>query len=171
MALEDQVKSRYGGTSSQYLVNLTNNFDSDGAGTVDDAVLGLACDDVKADIEMQAGVVYDDSAVTNPEFYRNHIAVAVQCVIVKLQLNTGKAPDKVAIALTRRYDTLLKHLAQITGRDRFLVQSSSPYEESDQTAPNGDPILPPFDDDLMQWFIPEAGTGPGNRPDNKINLW
>lgn len=168
MALEDQVKSRFGGTSSQYLANLTRNFQPGSAGTIDDAVLTLACTDVKADFEMQAGVVYDDSATTNPNSYRNHIAVGVRCVVIKLQLQTGKVPDKVGIKLTEMYDALLKALGQITGRDRFLIESSSPYEESDPTN-GGDPILPPFDDSLLEPFIPDAGTNLGGRSDRSVN--
>lgn len=168
MALEDQVKSRYGGTDSQYLANLTRNFSPGSGGTIDDTVLTLACTDVKADIEMQSGVIYDDSATTNPDSYKNHIAVAARCVIIKLQLQTGKIPDKIAIKLTEMYDGLLKSLGQITGRDRFLVVSSSPYEESDLTN-GGDPILPPFDDSLLEPFIPDAGTNLGGRSDRNVN--
>jgi hypothetical protein len=170
MPLEDLVKARFGGSSSQYLANLTRNFNPDGGGTIDDAVLTLASDDVKADFEMEAGVIYDESAVTNPTTYKSHIAVAVQCVVIKLQFWTGKTPDKIALQLMKRYDLLLEKLGKITGRDRFLIETSSPYQESDQTDPNGDPILPPFDDDLMRIFIPDAGTFPGGQTGRRINL-
>jgi hypothetical protein len=169
MALDALVIARYGGASSQYLANLTQNFDSNGPGSVDTVVLGLACDDVKGDFEMEAGVVYNDDPVTNPDSYKSHISVGVQCVIIKLQLWTGKTPDKFAKQLLDRYDKLLERLGQITSRDRFLVESSSPFEESDQTN-GGDPILPPFDDDLMRFFIPDAGVNLGGQSDRRVNL-
>lgn len=157
MALSDHVKARFGGSSSQYLANLTQNFDSDGAGSIDDAVLLLAVNDVIADMEILAGEVYDDSATTNPDDYAKHIATGVQCVIIKLQFFTGKTPDKIAKWLTERYEKLMVALSKVTSRDRFLIQTSSPYEPSDQ-AENG-PILPPFDEDLMRFFIPDSRDG------------
>lgn len=171
MALSDLVKARFGGTSSQYLANLTRNFNPDGGNTVDDTVLDLACDDVKADFEMEAGTVYDDDPTTNPNTYKSHRSVAVQCVVLKLMLWTGKLTDKIGLLIVKRYDNLLKRLGQITGRDRFEIQSSSPFEESDQTEPNGDPILPPFDEEFMRFFIPEARSSPGGgRSDRSVNL-
>jgi hypothetical protein len=170
MALDALVLARYGGSSSQYLANLTRNFDPDGAGTVDTVLLGLACDDVTGDFEMEAGTVYDDDPTTNPTTFKSHRSVGVMCVVIKLQLWTGKLPDKIAIQMTKMYEKLLEKLGKICGRDRFEIQSSSPFEESDQTDPSGEPILPPFDDEIMNYFIPNAGSLPSSSFDRRVNL-
>ena len=158
MALADQVKSRFGGTDSQYLVNLTRNLNPDGGSTIDDTVLGLAVDDVEADMEIYAGQEYDDDPTTNPDDYKKQINVAVQCVIIKLQLATGKTPDKIAKWLTERYQKILVDLSKVTSRDRFFIESSSPYQESDQMS-DGNPILPDFDPALVDFFVPGARAG------------
>jgi hypothetical protein len=157
VALADEVKSRFGGTSSQVLVNLTRNFNPDGLGTIDDTVLGLAVDDVKSDFETLAGVEYDDDPSTNPDDYKKHIACGVRCVLIALQLNTSKNTEKAVKWLTERYEKLLVNLSKVTSRDRFFVLTDSPYQPSDQGI-NG-PILPDFDDDLFSFFIPGAGLG------------
>jgi hypothetical protein len=155
MSLSDNVKLRFGGTDSQVLVNLTRNFDPDGLGTIDDDVLDAACQDVIADMETEAGVEYDEDPTTNPDDYTKHISCGVQCVMIKLQLNTQKVPgDKISKWLTERYSNLFKRLGQVTSRDRFFVLTDSPYQPSDQAAQGS--ILPDFDEDLLAFFTPGA---------------
>ena len=168
MALIDEVKSRFGGGTSQYLTNLSRNFNSDGPGTIDDTVLGLFCTDVQADMEILAGQAYDDNPVTNPDDYQKQITTAVMCVVIKCQLATGKTPEKIAKWLTERYEKLMTDLSKVTSRDRFFIETSSPYQESDQTD-NGNPILPDFDPALFDFFVPGARSGLSSSPNPTTN--
>lgn len=158
--LPTQVQNRYGGSTSEYLIGLTRPF-SRGSTTIDSTVLGLAANDVYAAFRIYAGVVYDESATTNPDHYTEHIAVGVACVIAKLRQFTGQDP----VANEPTWDACVKTLtamSKVGARDRFLVKTDSGTERSDEN-PNGQTIRPPFDDQMFTRYIPtESPNAPSS---------
>lgn len=77
MSLADDVKTRMGGSSSDILVQLSNQDSS--ATTINDAVLGGACDDAQGEFERITGLAFDS---TN----KSHVSVMVQGVLYFLEL-------------------------------------------------------------------------------------
>src|SRR6185436_7317631 len=157
-ALATRVTERYGGATSSFLIGLTNNFNSS-ATSIDSTVLGYAVQDVYAAFTIYAGVVYDESATTNPDHYQEHIATGVRAVIAKLKVYTGQMAN--ADAEWDACEKALVAMSKVGARDRFLVKTDSGTTESDEN-PNGNTVRPPFDDQMFTPYIPsQVPNAPG----------
>ena len=154
MALDTEVINRYGGSSSEFLLGLTNCFSRIATG-IDSAQLTRACDDVKAQMEVYGGVRYDDSAVTNPDHYQQHIATAVPCVIAKLKQWTGQVAG--ADEEWERCRLSIISMSKVGARDRFAMVSSSVLEES--TPGDGGTVRPQFDSERFGGYVPDNAPG------------
>lgn len=150
MPLNAEVTARYG---AQYLVNLTNP-SLPSATVVDAARLLAACTDTEADFPIYAGVTWDDSAVTNPTLFTQHIAVAVEGVIAKLAIRTGTG-GQYATNLHDNYIARLRDLALIAGRDRIQPKTQSVLVPSSEQRENV-VVRPDFDRDRFNDLIPDS---------------
>lgn len=141
MTLATDVQARY---ADQVLVNLTNPGES-APTTVDATRLGLAADDVQADFEIVAGVVYDGTD-------GRHVSVAVQGVMAKLFRRTShsSADDRET-----EYFRRLNNLAKVTGRDRLLPSTISLLDPS-LDSDDGSTRKPAFDDKVFREVNPGA---------------
>jgi phage gp36-like protein len=107
MPLETHVQNRI---SAALLRELTNP-DNPSANAVNMALLQRAVEDVQADFKIYAGIQYDDTDV-------RHIAMAVQCVVWKLQIWLTRSA--LVDQLHERYVRALERFAQVTGRNRVI---------------------------------------------------
>jgi len=123
VALSTHVTNRL---SSRRLIELTNP-DDNAAVTVDTTLLGYACDDAAAWLEMLAGVAYDDTDA-------RHIAVAISAV--EFLLISWAGPQGEALLRNRpgnetfnelrtRIEEQFGQLGAVTGRDRVKPQTTS----------------------------------------------
>jgi len=142
MALAAEVQSRY---PSALLIQLTNPMNT-AASSVNMTTLGLAATDVEADFQITAGVAYDGADA-------RHVSVGIEGVIAKLLERTGHSD---ASAWRARYDSRLRDLAKVTGRDRILPTSDGILQPTEPQA--GTIVRPAFDDDVFDGFVPGAPT-------------
>ncbi len=129
MALATRVQNR---VRTQLLIELTNPNDKT-ATTVETTVLGYAVTDTAADFETYAGVAYDDTDA-------RHVAEAVRGVVVRLEVNAGRAK---AERLTEWQDRMDRMFRLRHGNDRIMPQSSSRLTPQTE-APSGE-VRPWFD--------------------------
>ena len=115
MALAAEVIARY---PSSRLIQLTRQSNQSGS-SINTTILGLAVDDVEADFQIIAGVEYDNSDA-------RHVGVAVEGVIAKLA-RRAEAAGNTSEALHDAYLERLGQLAKVTGRDRIMPKTKSPY--------------------------------------------
>ena len=128
MALKDEVKARF---SVQQLANLTNPQNS-GISTIDDTRLDKAVADTQADIEIYAGVVYNNADA-------RHVATAIIGVQEYLRMNTGQVS---AADSHEKWQNRVRDLGRVTGRDRILPETNSTLVPSPEI---GYPSRPYFD--------------------------
>lgn len=140
MALEDDVEDRY---SAQILIEASNPQD-ESTNTLDATRLAKASRDVEAYFKILVGVVYDSTVDT-------HVAVAVEGVLLRLHVMTGRA--SVDEWETFKNTTLLQ-LAQITGRDRMVPSTDSLLTATPDTI--GD--LPAADRKNLRGYLPNAAN-------------
>lgn len=155
MSLETHVTNRYGGSSSEFLIGLTNCFIRT-ATSIDTTQLTRAADDVKAQMQVYAGVSYDDSATTNPLHYQQHIATACPCVIAKLKQWTGQVAG--ADEEWERCRLALIAMSKVGARDRFSMLTSSQLETSDPTT-TGETVRPQMDSERFDGYVPNNRGG------------
>ncbi len=155
MALADEVKSRYGGSGSSFLIGLTNCFNPDAA-TIDDAQLTRACDDVAADFKTYAGMVMD---ITDATTGAQQISAAVQHVISKLKLYTGQIAN--AEAEVERTKNGIVAMSKTIARNRFLAKTKSGTTASDEN-PSGGTLRPEFDSERFVGYVPDEKPGPSS---------
>ena len=124
MSLSSNVESRY---PLKYLIQLTNPQDKNAIAS-DATRMGLAVDDTISDMEIYAGLVYDDTD-------NNHINVATDGVIIKLMLRTGQISR--SDDLHKDWIDHLFAFSKITSRDRILPRFSR--QDKDRKKPFFDP--------------------------------
>jgi len=118
---------------SQILIEASN--DDPAPTTVDATRLGLAADDVEADLLTWAGVVYDD---TNAQ----HISVAVDGVYLKLLAYKRDTRDVERYETWRQTD-LVEGLKLVTHNNRITPKTNSRYTPT--KLPSGPNNRPWFD--------------------------
>lgn len=156
MALADEVKSRYGGSSSAFLIGLTNPQNPD-AGSIDDAQLTRACTDVQADFKTYAGMEFDTTLATADQ----QIATAVQCVIARLKLYTGNTVG--AEAEVERTTKALVAMAKTIARNRFLAKTKSGTTASEENPNSVADLRPEMDSSKFIGYVPDdRGQDPGS---------
>jgi len=131
MALSDEVSSRY---STSRLTALTRQ-DDQTTGSVDTTVLGLACDDVAAEIEVRCGVAYDNADA-------RHVAYGVRGVIALLGYRAGTQGSQAA---WDSWVESLRSLGRVTGQDRLTPETGSPLEPTPDDEGRTAPVRPYFD--------------------------
>lgn len=143
--LSADVQARY---SAQILIEASNPQNS-GQTTLDSTRFDNAVTDVQAWFEVKVGTEYDSTVDT-------HVAVAVEGVVLRLQVLTGQAP----VERWEEWKTSeLWALAQVTGRDRIKPQSDSLLTNTQDTA--GDLVA--FDRKNFTGYLP---NGPNNSTTN-----
>lgn len=151
MALVDEVQSRY---SAQRLIELTNpdrQGDGSTAVALNTARLALAATDVEADFLSYAGESYDGAL---PQ----HVTVAVEGVMVKLQLRGASASDKA----DERHNQWIQRLRDMAkSRARKRVTPTTPTQ-AQRTVPgeDGQTVYPAFDDRRFEGVVPDAPRNP-----------
>ena len=137
--LEDDTTARY---STQRIAELTNPQDPEPT-TADAAKLALAATDVKADFEIEAGVLYDEAD-------SRHVVVGTQGVIIKLRLRTDQAGATEEADHTK-WIGRLKALARVTSRDRIAprLKKQDPVRDKE----------PVFEDKRFNMLIPNSPSG------------
>ena len=130
MALEDRVKER---VPEQRLINLTN--DKRGVTTIDNAILGFAARDTEADLEIFAGVAFDETD-------KRIVVLAVEGVILHLLKFKGESRFEVKLDAWRT--NLNERLRLVTGNNRIKPKTSSRLTPAVE-APGGEIVRPFFD--------------------------
>lgn len=131
MALIDEVTARY---TTARLTALTRQDDTTTA-TVDTTVLGNACDDVEAEIEVRCGVAYDGTDA-------RHVAYAVRGVIALLNYRAGTQGSQAG---WDGWTESLRSLGRVTGQDRLTPETDSPLEPTADDDGRSTPVRPYFD--------------------------
>ncbi len=131
MSLSTEVSARY---SVARLTALTRQDDQTTA-SVDSTVLGLACDDVEAEIEVRCGVEYDDADA-------RHVAYGVRGVIALLSYRAGTQGSQAG---WDAWLESLRSLGRVTGQDRIFAETDSPLEPTPDDEGRSTPVRPYFD--------------------------
>lgn len=131
MALSDRVTERYG---TQGLVELTNPGDTS-ATTADTDRLGYACTDAAADLEIYAGVAYDETDA-------RIVAVAVEGAVYHLRRKL-RPGDPANAQLRKEWLEQLEGLGRVTGRNRISPRTNSLLDPTRERADGR--VRPDFD--------------------------
>jgi len=138
MALIDEVKTRYGGSSSRILIQLTN-WDTTKT-TINEDVLQAACDDATGMFEDITGLALDIT-------YKNHLYIAAQAAI--LFLEEYKSRDSGILSSRRKI--VFAAMKGIREKVYITAQTNSTLKPSTESAN----AMPDMDRKRKAFSVPE----------------